>query len=329
VPRFRILLFGVFVAAATLTLPQTVQAQQVFESAGARALGMGGAFVAVSDDASAVFWNPAGLPSAGPAGLTIGWVEFRTGDQKAPANAGPTRRTSTSTSLGTWPMGISYITSTQTFLTQPAGAGVRAESLRTSQFGATVLQTVVPRCVVAATLKYVRGSAVESDATGLSTSDALEKIDNVGGQTSGAFDVDVAAMIDVKPVRVGLTIKNLRQPTFHDSSGLAMSLEREMRAGVAVMPNSGLTLALDIDLQTVDLQDGQRRMLALGGEQRISSRLVARGGVRWNLKQRDLGAATAIGASVLVQPHLWLDAHYTRGGILADRGFGTALRVGF
>jgi hypothetical protein len=28
---------------------------------GARAIGMGGAFVAVSDDASAIFWNPAGL----------------------------------------------------------------------------------------------------------------------------------------------------------------------------------------------------------------------------------------------------------------------------
>ena len=29
--------------------------------AGARSLGMGGAFVALSDDATAVYWNPAGL----------------------------------------------------------------------------------------------------------------------------------------------------------------------------------------------------------------------------------------------------------------------------
>ncbi len=36
---------------------------QGFELVGARARGMGGAFVAVADDASATWWNPAGLPS--------------------------------------------------------------------------------------------------------------------------------------------------------------------------------------------------------------------------------------------------------------------------
>jgi hypothetical protein len=34
---------------------------QGFESVGTRAMGMGGAFVAVADDATAAYWNPAGL----------------------------------------------------------------------------------------------------------------------------------------------------------------------------------------------------------------------------------------------------------------------------
>ena len=34
---------------------------QVFESVGTRAIGMAGAFVAVADDATAAYWNPAGL----------------------------------------------------------------------------------------------------------------------------------------------------------------------------------------------------------------------------------------------------------------------------
>ena len=37
---------------------------------------MGGAFVAVADDASAVFWNPAGLVKGPIAGLTIAGDRF-------------------------------------------------------------------------------------------------------------------------------------------------------------------------------------------------------------------------------------------------------------
>ena len=49
-------------AAALLALAWTADASaQEFETLGTRAAGMGGAFVAVADDASAVFWNPAGL----------------------------------------------------------------------------------------------------------------------------------------------------------------------------------------------------------------------------------------------------------------------------
>ena len=36
---------------------------QLFESFGIRAQGMGGAFVAVADDATATWWNPAGVAS--------------------------------------------------------------------------------------------------------------------------------------------------------------------------------------------------------------------------------------------------------------------------
>ncbi len=79
-----------------------LQAQVSFDLVGARALGMGGAFVAVADDATAVHWNPAGLVHGAALGMTIEWDRFQFGNQKAPPAPGPGVSTTTSfTSLGT------------------------------------------------------------------------------------------------------------------------------------------------------------------------------------------------------------------------------------
>src|SRR5690242_9863605 len=47
--------------ALTLLATARPAVAQTFKIVGTRAAGMGGAFVAVADDASATYWNPAGL----------------------------------------------------------------------------------------------------------------------------------------------------------------------------------------------------------------------------------------------------------------------------
>jgi hypothetical protein len=43
---------------------------------GARALGMGGAFVSVADDATTLYWNPAGLPWIGHQEITASHADL-------------------------------------------------------------------------------------------------------------------------------------------------------------------------------------------------------------------------------------------------------------
>src|SRR5438552_15283744 len=50
-----------FITAVCLVSMATCLRAQTFDQLGERAQGMGGAFVAVADDASAIYWNPAGL----------------------------------------------------------------------------------------------------------------------------------------------------------------------------------------------------------------------------------------------------------------------------
>jgi long-subunit fatty acid transport protein len=64
----RLGLFSIFVLFVMIMLPESIQAQMIeFGSSpnpvgsGARATGMGGAFISVADDATAASWNPAGL----------------------------------------------------------------------------------------------------------------------------------------------------------------------------------------------------------------------------------------------------------------------------
>jgi hypothetical protein len=319
-------MFRVVVCALFCALPSVAFGQPTFEAAGERALGMGGAFIAVADDATAAHWNPAGLVSGGPAGMTVGWYRFQSGRDDDAARAGAARSRGTYTSLGTWPVGVSYGTFRMTRLTGADG-GIGVETLRTSQYGVTILQTLVDGLVIGSTLRYIRGdvSAAVSEAGTIAQAIAIN--DDVEGRRTGAFDLDVGLMADMQRLRVGLTWKNLRSPSFGDMSTAAITLPRQTRLGVALLPTDGLTLAMDLDLETVDFAGDRRRTLAIGGEGQVASRLAIRSGVRWSVEGARRLVASG-GMSVALRPGLWLDGHYTHSRRDDDREFGVALRAG-
>ena len=278
---------------------------QNVEVAGSRALGMAGAFVAVADDSSATWWNPAGL-AAGPfVDMAIARTATTIDGSVPGAENGLW-----SVSMGTPPFGVSYYRLQVTDIRPPdpiaGGAGDREDrraGVGVSQFGATVLHTLLTGVHAGATVKYVRGAG------------------------DGAVDLDLGVLAVAGAFRVGGLVRNVRGPEL----GGAARLPRQVRIGAAFDGNAidrfPIVVAADADLRAYDAGDGERRVIALGAERWLRARRVGvRGGARFNTAGARDAAATA-GGSYAVRPGMYLDGHIVRGG--DEAGWGVAARVSF
>jgi len=307
--------------------PASAQVFLPFEITGARALGMGGAFVAVANDATAVHWNPAGLPSGAAAGMTVGWDQLRFGDPSLPAVVGATQNGATLTSVATYPLGFSYgyLRAAQVVAVADDGTPL-VNNVTVHLFAGSVVQTLVKGLVVGGTVKYLRGQVISAETAGFTNGDALDEATKRKTDSDGAFDLDLGVMATIGWFRAGFTAKNLVQPTFVGDAGFETQLKRRYRLGIAAMPTDGLTLAFDVDLDTADPLVGLRRMMAAGVETRLGSSLELRGGVRWG-RDGEKRPISSIGASLKIRKSMWLDG-YTTYSRYDDRGWGVAFRAG-
>lgn len=268
---------------------------QPFETVGVRALGMGGAFVAVADDASAIWWNPAGLATGGIFSMAVDYEAF---DELS----------GTGIFTATPPLGLAYVRT-------------ELDGLVTHQAGVTVLHTFVDGLTAGAALKFVRGVA------------SLDPDNNALGRSTNSFDIDAGALFVRGPWRAGFTMRNIVEPEFDAIDGTPFRLERMARAGVAWLEGDW-TVAVDVDLTASAMSpradaDQDRRILAAGTEWRWGRRLAARGGVRMNTAGDERAPVATGGFGIAVWGSVWLDAQVTGGADSGDRGWGLAGRVHF
>jgi hypothetical protein len=315
-------------------------AAQGVETLGVRALGMGGAFVAVADDASATYWNPAGLAT----GAIVSAVVERTGQGSGEPNAPPflagQRGSGTFVGLSLPPVGLTYYRIRSTRLlspgsttggTIPPGDRGIATSFVTEHVGLTLVQSIGERLDLAGTIKYVHGRAVMGNrGATLEGPDAFDRAADLPSTGSSTVDVDLGALVHVGQFRAGLVVRNLRQPSFDAPSHPdALRLERQVRAGVAWQVAETKTLvSCDVDLTRTETEIDVRRHAAFGAEHLLNPRLAIRGGFRVNTVD-DARPAGSAGVSVAVRSSIWVDAQVTRGARLADRAWGIAARIGF
>lgn len=300
-------IISVFVFVAVLAVASTSFGQTV-ETVGTRAEGMGGAFVAVADDATAAYWNPAGIAT----GVTF----------DAQVSASPdTRFIGASLPV----LGVAYYrleTGLPTVSGLPDRHNEGSESvpirvLTTTNVGATVVQSVVPWLVIGTTARLVRGSV---DA----------------GEVRSLIDFDAGVMVSGGPVRVGFTGRNLRQPEF-GAAGSPVVLERQFRVGAAWVPrslSSGVqgpwSLAVDVELTKVRDVVGDRRWAALGGEYWLfAGRVGVRSGFRWNTVAPDSYHAVSVGFTAKTPWSLFIDAQLTEPNGARKRNWSVATRLTF
>ena len=326
----RSILFVLFVCVPALGAAQT------FDTVGTRAAGMGGAFVAVADDASAAYWNPGGFA----AGNLFTMVVDRSTAKVNPGGPdGAASRSGLLVSLGMPALGLSYYRLHSTTIT-PAGRGgasntadpvgigeVRLDTLITHHSGATLVQSIGRGVAVGATLKLVRGLAASTVAPDVDRGRLLSDASELGAKGTSKFDTDIGLMAALGTVKIGLTVRNLTEPDFATSSvNDALSLRRHARAGVAVTLHEGWAVAADLDLTREQTPSGPLRTFAAGTEGRIGRKAFVRGGLRLNTVD-GRGAAVAAGASYSVMGPILVDAHLTAGSAQAQRGWGVSARL--
>jgi outer membrane protein OmpA-like peptidoglycan-associated protein len=223
---------------------------------GARALGMGGAFVGVADDATAAYWNPAGLA------WTSGWEV--TGMYSAGMNVDRSFNY----------VGVSHATDMMAYALQWVSAGMSDIPQRDIDGGyhgdfkfsdnafSLSLAKGFDMASVGITGKFLR----ESVGADIATDDAVN-----------GFGLDLGLGLVLSDyVRVGASVANIAGKL--GSVDNVNTIPATLRAGVALMPLEGLTTAFDVE-KTRDEED---YIFHAGGEYALAF-------------NDDLGAALRIG----------------------------------
>ena len=301
-------------ALLALTTARLASAQA---DVGARGAGMAGAFVAVADDASAVYWNPAGVATGSLVSVVLDAGRFRLGSTQ-PQTARNEEDTGAIVAFSATAIGLAYyrlgsygIDAAEPAVIDPQSReevrrGVHA--LTTSTVGVSLVQSINQHIVVGVTPKVMWGDG------------------------HSAVDVDAGVMTWVEHIRFGLVARNLTTAEFGED-GTGIELEREVRAGAAW--GSGWTgisrviASFDADVMSRSTPAGDRRDIAAGVETWwMSQRLGLRGGWRRSTIG-DARAAVAAGISAGLKPGMLVEAHAVRGRDDDERSWSVGLRMTF
>jgi len=265
---------------SAIALADGVGAFSAFKSGiGARALAMGGAFVAVADDATAMVWNPAGL-----------------------AQLNDTRIGGMSTDL--FGMGIThqFVGAVTTFANFGIGLGWE----RTSVASQVTDEEGEPGDLFTWNEQAILGTlATNIMDIGLAGANVKYYMADDGlGDTADGFGFDLGLLVNLGDMfAIGVTATDLGGTTVNRVDGSQDVVSGLYKAGMAMKLVDGmLVLAADMDFDGTDLGDAH-----VGMEFNIIKELALRGGVVLTNGFQDYYFAVGAGINVA---GLYVDAAY-------------------
>jgi len=302
--RVMVVSLALIMVLSAVALADGIGAFSAFKNGiGARALAMGGAFVAVADDATAVCWNPAGL-----------------------AQLSDTRLAGMSTDLFGMGMTHQYIGAVTTF----ANLGVGLAWERASVDG----QVVDEEGELGATFTWVEQAIIGSLATNVmdvAMAGANVKYylaDNGVDDSASGFGFDLGLLVSLGDMFVlGVNAMDLAGSTLSWDGGAADVISGLYKAGLAMkLVDDKLILATDVDFDGTQLGDTH-----VGVEFRVIDELALRGGVVLTSNFQEyyftVGAGINVAglyvdaAYVIDEPvgnTLVLSAEFSLGGLLGE-----------
>ncbi len=237
---------------------------------GARAIGMGEAFVAVSDDANALYWNPAGLSQIKKRELTAMYNQWFADIQHLYAGYVSPSSIIKEDNFGFSLNYLNYRSITKTFETSAGLYGGEDGTYSAYDLAGAVAYSrrITNSLFTGVNLKYIQLKNESESANGIG--------------------FDIGFLINVlenlqQNTRVGLVIQNIGlKMKFIDDP---FSLPTTVKAGIAHDITEDITSALDIS----------QRDLSLGGEWWVTDSLAIRSGFNIKFKSNKLGSGLRLG----------------------------------
>lgn len=330
---------------ALIGLLPSLAHSQTFPAVGTRAQGMGGAFVGVADDGTAIYWNPAGLAAGSYFSLAL---DHGVGEPTQQGNrGGDSKNTIIGVSMPALGLGYYRLEARSvvpSLLLLPvdevpssrnlsAVEPVRVNSLVTHHTGVTLVQSLMQGVAVGTTLKAVNGSAASTLVDAVTVEGALDRdVDEVFGDSRTEFDFDIGVMASGGGLKVGLTVRNVLEPGFQlPGGGDELTLDRQARAGLSYQVHTNWLAAADFDLLRSRDAFGERRDIALGVEGKVIGRAYVRSGLSFNTVdtpgiEDERGLAYSIGGSYAPKAAIFIDGQLTTGDDRTGRRWSVATR---